>query len=96
MGASPIITLTTDFGLREAFVGIMKGVILGICGEARLVDLTHEVAPHDVVGAAPYNTSAIHAIRLEGTTLALAGEVGEFRDGTYPAVRAALWTATVT
>jgi S-adenosylmethionine hydrolase len=47
----PVITLTTDFGLREPFVGIMKGVILGICPEARLVDLTHEVAPHDVLEA---------------------------------------------
>jgi S-adenosylmethionine hydrolase len=49
---APIITLTTDFGLRDPFVGIMKGVILGICREAQLVDLTHEVAPHDVLEAA--------------------------------------------
>ncbi|PYO26935.1 MAG: hypothetical protein DMD86_18800, partial [Candidatus Rokuibacteriota bacterium] len=47
-----MITLTTDFGLRDPFVGIMKGVILGICHEARLVDLTHEVAPHDVLEGA--------------------------------------------
>ncbi len=47
----PLITLTTDFGLRDPFVGIMKGVILGICPEARLVDLTHQVAPHDVLEA---------------------------------------------
>jgi S-adenosyl-L-methionine hydrolase (adenosine-forming) len=44
----PIVTLTTDFGLRDPFVGIMKGVILGICPEARLVDLTHEITPHAV------------------------------------------------
>ncbi len=49
MEGAPIITLTTDFGLRDPFVGIMKGVILGICREARLVDLTHEVAPQDVL-----------------------------------------------
>ncbi|MBI2525038.1 MAG: SAM-dependent chlorinase/fluorinase [Candidatus Rokubacteria bacterium] len=47
----PIVTLTTDFGLRDPFVGVMKGVILTICPEARLVDLTHEIAPHDVLGA---------------------------------------------
>jgi hypothetical protein len=47
----PIITLTTDFGLREPFAGIMKGVILSICPTARLVDLTHEVEPQDVLGA---------------------------------------------
>ena len=44
-----LITLTTDFGLRDPFVGIMKGVILSICPSARLVDLTHEVPPQDVL-----------------------------------------------
>ncbi len=44
-----LITLTTDFGLRDPFVGIMKGVLLSICPSARLVDLTHEVAPQDVL-----------------------------------------------
>ncbi len=48
----PIITLTTDFGTRDPWVGIMKGVILGICPDARLVDLTHEIAPQDVFEAA--------------------------------------------
>jgi S-adenosyl-L-methionine hydrolase (adenosine-forming) len=47
-----IITLTTDFGTRDPWVGIMKGVILGICPDARLVDLTHEIAPQDVLEAA--------------------------------------------
>jgi S-adenosylmethionine hydrolase len=50
--AIPIITLTTDFGTRDPWVGIMKGVILGICPDARLVDLTHEIAPQDVLEAA--------------------------------------------
>jgi S-adenosyl-L-methionine hydrolase (adenosine-forming) len=45
-----VITLTTDFGTRDPFVGIMKGVILSICPSARLVDLTHEVEPQDVLG----------------------------------------------
>src|SRR5262245_54121015 len=47
-----IITLTTDFGLRDPFVGIMKGVILGIASDARLVDITHEIASHDIFEAA--------------------------------------------
>lgn len=47
-----IITLTTDFGTREAFVGIMKGVILGIHPSVHLVDLTHEIAPHDILEGA--------------------------------------------
>jgi S-adenosyl-L-methionine hydrolase (adenosine-forming) len=44
-----LITLTTDFGLRDPFVGIMKGVLLSICPSARLVDLTHEVPPQDIL-----------------------------------------------
>jgi S-adenosylmethionine hydrolase len=47
-----IITLTTDFGLADGYVGIMKGVILGIAPHARLVDLSHEIAPQDVQQAA--------------------------------------------
>jgi S-adenosylmethionine hydrolase len=46
----PIITLTTDFGLHDPFVGIMKGVILSICPSARLVDLTHDVEPQNILG----------------------------------------------
>ena len=44
----PIITLTTDFGLADGFVGTMKGVILGICADARLVDISHDIPPQDV------------------------------------------------
>jgi len=44
----PIITLTTDFGQSEAWVGQMKGTILGICPEATVVDLAHGVPPQDV------------------------------------------------
>jgi S-adenosyl-L-methionine hydrolase (adenosine-forming) len=37
--------LTTDFGLSDHYVGVMKGVILGICPEARIVDISHGVQP---------------------------------------------------
>jgi S-adenosyl-L-methionine hydrolase (adenosine-forming) len=51
-----IVTLTTDFGLRDAYVAEMKGTILAIARSARravqLVDVTHEVAPHDVAEGA--------------------------------------------
>lgn len=46
--ARPIITLTTDFGLADSYVGTMKGVILGINPDAAIVDVTHEVPPQDV------------------------------------------------
>ena len=47
-----IITLTTDFGASSGYVGVMKGVILSIAPQARLVDLTHAVPPQDVRDAA--------------------------------------------
>jgi S-adenosylmethionine hydrolase len=43
-----VITLTTDFGLRDGFVGTMKGVMLGICPTAQLVDISHDIPPQDV------------------------------------------------
>lgn len=49
---TPIITLLTDFGGQDPYVGIMKGVILGICPEASIVDLTHEVIPYEIPQAA--------------------------------------------
>ncbi|MGE0490311.1 MAG: S-adenosyl-l-methionine hydroxide adenosyltransferase family protein [Vulcanimicrobiota bacterium] len=48
---TPTITLLTDFGLQDPYVGVMKGVILGICPGARLVDLTHLIPPQDVDAA---------------------------------------------
>ena len=47
-----IITLTTDFGLTDPYVGVMKGAILTIHPDANIVDLTHGIAPHDIEGAA--------------------------------------------
>ena len=48
----PILTLTTDFGLEDPFVGIMKGVILGIAPNAQIIDLTHQIEPQNVTQAA--------------------------------------------
>jgi S-adenosylmethionine hydrolase len=44
----PVITLLTDFGLADPYVGMMKGVIASICPGANVVDMTHEVPPHDI------------------------------------------------
>lgn len=46
--AERFIVLLTDFGLKDHYVGVMKGVIAGICPEARVIDLTHEIPPQDV------------------------------------------------
>ena len=50
MGA--VITLTTDFGMTDAYVAAMKGVILGINPEAKLVDICHSIRPQDIRHAA--------------------------------------------
>jgi S-adenosylmethionine hydrolase len=47
-----IITLTTDFGLADGYVGTMKGVILGINPTTTIVDISHDIAPQDVREAA--------------------------------------------
>ena len=48
----PVIALLTDFGTRDHYAGTMKGVALGICPDATLVDITHDVPPHDVLAGA--------------------------------------------
>lgn len=48
----PIITLTTDFGTQDGFVAQMKGVILQFSPEARLIDITHDIEPFEVMQAA--------------------------------------------
>ena len=45
---SGIITLLTDFGTTNGYVGAMKGAILSIAPEAVLVDISHDVPPQDV------------------------------------------------
>ena len=48
----PLVTLTTDFGTADGYVGTMKGVILSIAPDAQLVDISHEIAPQNVRQAA--------------------------------------------
>jgi S-adenosyl-L-methionine hydrolase (adenosine-forming) len=48
----PIIALLTDFGTRDHYSGVMKGVVLGICPDVTLVDVTHDLPPHDIAFAA--------------------------------------------
>src|SRR5580765_4470273 len=50
--ARPVIALLTDFGSRDHYAGTMKGVALGICPDATLVDISHDIAAHDVAGGA--------------------------------------------
>jgi S-adenosylmethionine hydrolase len=57
--SSAIVTFLSDFGQRDGFVGIVKGVVLGICPGATIVDLSHEVPPQDVTGGALILASAV-------------------------------------
>ena len=45
---NPIITLLTDFGLKDHYVASMKGVILSLNPRATMVDVTHQVTPQDI------------------------------------------------
>ena len=44
----PVITLLTDFGNKDGFVGTMKGVIWGICPGAQIADISHEIPPQNI------------------------------------------------
>lgn len=50
--ARSIVTLTTDFGTADPYVGILKGVILNINPDAEVVDITHDIRAYDVLEAA--------------------------------------------
>jgi len=64
--AISVITLLTDFGDRDYFVASMKGVILGINPQARIVDLSHGVTPHQIDEAA-YLLKASYKYFPDGT-----------------------------
>lgn len=100
----PILTLTTDFGLRDGYVAAMKGVILSLCPTARIVDVTHEIAPQAVAEAVfitsaawPYfPPGAIHVcvvdpgVGTERKALLLLTEAGRFIGPDNGALSAAL------
>lgn len=52
MGRPPVVALLTDFGLSDHYVGVMKGVVLGICPTATIVDITHDIPPQDILTGA--------------------------------------------
>jgi S-adenosylmethionine hydrolase len=67
MKPSGIVTLTTDFGHRDSYVGQMKGAALAVASSLELVDLCHAVPPHDV-SAGAYLLETGYAAFPEGTT----------------------------
>lgn len=71
--SAPIITLLTDFGEQDGYVAAMKGVMLGIVPEARLIDISHQVKAQDIWQAASilsevypyYPPHAIHLVVVD-------------------------------
>ena len=47
-----IITFTTDFGVKDGYVGALKGTILSTVSNIRLIDISNDIAPHDIMEAA--------------------------------------------
>ncbi len=58
--AQPIVTLLTDFGSDEHYVGVMKGVVMAVNPVARIVDISHSVKPYDVKAASLILDSSAH------------------------------------
>lgn len=64
--ARPVVALLTDFGSANHYAGTMKGVVLGVCPEATLVDIAHDIPAHDVQAAA-LELAACHRYFPPGT-----------------------------
>jgi hypothetical protein len=84
-----IITLLTDFGLRDEYVGVLKGVILGTDPTARIVDICHgidaqdvEAAAHTLMAAYPYFTrGTVHAAIVDPGVGTARGIIAAQADG---------------
>src|SRR5690242_21886341 len=81
-GARPLLALLTDFGTRDPYVGAMKGVALGICPELTILDLTHEIAPHDVAEGARHLVDVVPYLPADAAVVAVVDPgVGSARRG---------------
>jgi len=84
----PIITILSDFGTRDSYVAQVKGVILGICPQATLVDICHQVAPQ-AVAEASFLLAQAAPYFPEGTVHLAVVDPGVGTDRTPIAVRTA-------
>ncbi|HVN87345.1 MAG TPA: SAM-dependent chlorinase/fluorinase [Candidatus Binatia bacterium] len=90
--ANGVVTLLTDFGRTDGFAGIMKGVMLRANPRVRLVDLTHEIPPQDVVAGALVLRSAVPFFPRSTVHLAVVDPgVGGARRALVVATRTALF-----
>ena len=89
--ARPVVALLSDFGTRDHYAGAMKGVVLGICPDAALVDISHDVPAHDILTAdlelaASYRSFPVGSVFLVvvdpgvgSSRRGLAADVGDYR-----------------
>jgi len=81
-----IITLLTDFGIDDEYVGVMKGVILSINPDAKIIDITHRIDPQDMIQAA-YAIDSAYEYFPEGTVHVVVVDPGVGSDRSILAVR---------
>lgn len=84
----PVISLLTDFGLSDAFVGIMKGVILSKAPDARIVDISHQISPYHLVQTA-YLIDSAYRYFPKGTVHTVVVDPGVGSDRAVIALEAA-------
>lgn len=78
----PVVALLTDFGTRDHYAGTLKGVVLTVCPDATLVDIGHDIPPHDVLAGA-LELAACYRYFPHGTIFLVVVDpgVGSFRRG---------------
>lgn len=86
-----VITLTTDFGLKDHFVGAIKGTIYRELGEAKIVDITHEISPFNIHECAyilknsykAFPEGTIHIVGVDSEPTAENQHIAVLVDGHY-------------
>jgi S-adenosylmethionine hydrolase len=81
-----IVTLLTDFGIQDAYVGTVKGVVLSINPEAKIIDITHQIEPQNLVRAA-YIISSYYKYFPAGTVHMIIVDPGVGSDRAILAVK---------
>jgi len=84
----PIVALLTDFGSQDHYAGAVKGAVLAACREAAVVDIAHELPPHDI-GEAAWAIFAVHKAFPAGTVFVAVVDPGVGTSRNIVAVRAA-------
>lgn len=87
----PIITLTTDFGEKDYFVGAVKGAIYSELGDVRIVDISHSISPFHITEAAyiiknvykNFPQGSIHIIGIDSELTPLNRHIALKLDGHY-------------